>query len=68
MRPVDKYFYNMENLRLAERLLVVKPSPQLTRKSQKKFYIEQKIYSSQISRNPRNIKNKKQKKTHKIES
>jgi len=27
MKPVDKYFYKLDNIRLAERLLVVKPSP-----------------------------------------
>lgn len=51
MRPVDKYFYKMENIRLAERLLVVKPSPEVQRQRQKKFFKQQKIYSTRLSRN-----------------
>lgn len=51
MKPVDKYFHRLDNIRLAERLLVVRPSPETRRSSQKKFYLEQKHYRQQISRN-----------------
>jgi len=51
MKPLDKYFYKMENIRLAERLLVVKPSPEVQRQKQKKFFKQQKVYSTRLSRN-----------------
>jgi hypothetical protein len=39
MRPMEKYLYQLENIRLAEKLLVVKASPELSRRKQKKFYL-----------------------------
>ena len=55
MRPVDKYCYRMENIRLAERLLVVRPSKELNRKNQKKFFKKQKGYKNRICRNPSSV-------------
>lgn len=37
LRPVDKYFYRLDNIRLAERLLVARPSADLQRSSLRKF-------------------------------
>ena len=62
MSYIDKYFHKMENIRLAERLLVVKPSAELRRGSQKKFYLQQQNYSSRISRSPNNPKSQGYKK------
>jgi len=49
MRPMVKYSYRLENIRLAEKLLVVKPSPDVNRSQQKKFFMQQRHYRDQIS-------------------
>jgi len=49
MRPMVKYSYHLENMRLAEKLLVVKPSPDVNRSEQKKFFMQQRHYRDQIS-------------------
>lgn len=51
MKPTDKYFYQLDNIRLAERILIAKPSPDLQRASHKKFYAQQNHYKLQISKN-----------------
>ena len=58
MKPLDKYFYKLENIRLAERLLIVQPSKELSRSSQKKFYKQQKVYKGQISHGYKAIKSR----------
>jgi hypothetical protein len=39
MKPIDKYYKRLDNIRMAERLLTVKPSPGLKRDTLKKFYL-----------------------------
>ena len=39
MKPIDIYNQRLQNIRMAERLLTVKPSPDLQRNSLKKFYL-----------------------------
>lgn len=39
MKPVDKYYKRLDNIRMAERLLTIKPSPGLKRDTLKKFYL-----------------------------
>lgn len=39
MKPIDQYYKRLDNIRLAERLLTIKPTPTLNRRSLKKFYL-----------------------------
>jgi hypothetical protein len=41
MKPTDRYFHKMDNIRLAEKLLLAKPSNDINRISQGKFYKQQ---------------------------
>jgi hypothetical protein len=50
MKPTDRYFQQVENIRLAERLLLAKPSRDITRTSQQKFYQQQEAYRLNISK------------------
>lgn len=60
MKPTDKYFHQLSNIRLAERLLLVKPSKDISQDTLRKFYKEHETYKSNISRltftDKRNIK------------
>jgi hypothetical protein len=51
MNPVQKYFYKLDNIRLAERLLIAKPSPEINKNNHKKFYKKQNYYKSHICKN-----------------
>jgi hypothetical protein len=50
MKPTDRYFQQVENIRLAERLLLAKPSLEVARSSQEKFYRQQEGYRLNISK------------------
>lgn len=50
MKPTDRYFQQVENIRLAERLLLAKPSRDITRTSQQKFYQQQEAYRLNITK------------------
>jgi hypothetical protein len=50
MKPTNRYFQQVENVRLAERLLLAKPSRDITRISQQKFYEQQEAYRANISK------------------
>jgi hypothetical protein len=39
MKPIDKYYKRLDNIRIAERLLNIKPSACLKRDAMKKFYL-----------------------------
>jgi hypothetical protein len=50
MKPTDRYFHKMDNIRLAEKLLLAKPSHDINRISQSKFYKQQETYKMNISK------------------
>ena len=50
MKPTNRYFQQVENIRLAERLLLAKPSRDITRTSQQKFYRQQEAYRINITK------------------
>lgn len=51
-KPTDKLFHQLNNVRLAERLLFAKSTREISNASQKQFYKEQKKYKMNISRMP----------------
>jgi len=48
MKPTDRYFHKLENIRLAERILLVKPDSQISNRSLTKFFKEHQLYQSNI--------------------
>lgn len=50
MKPTNRYFQQVDNIRLAERLLLAKPSRDIARISQQKFYQQQEAYRLNIAR------------------
>jgi len=57
MRPMVKYEHRLSNLRLAEKLLMARPSRDTDRSDHKKFYIQQRYYREQISKGYNYLKN-----------
>lgn len=47
-RPIDQYFSQMDNIRLAERILLMKPSVDISKTTHKQFYNQQKKYKNNI--------------------
>jgi hypothetical protein len=44
LKPTDKYFSQLENIKIAERLLMIKPTKDLRQSEHTKFWQEQKTY------------------------
>jgi hypothetical protein len=49
-KPTDKYFFQLDNIRLAERILLAKPSNEVSKRSARKFYKEHEQLKRNISR------------------
>lgn len=50
MKPTDRYFKQLSNIRMAEKILLAKPSQECSKKSAGKFYKEQEGFKRNISR------------------
>jgi hypothetical protein len=50
MKPTDKYFHQMDNVRLAEKLLLAGPTDSTSKKTSDKFYREQSKFKFNISK------------------
>lgn len=50
MKPTDRYFHRLENVRMAEKLLLAKPTSESSTRDLKKFYKKQSIYKANITR------------------
>lgn len=50
MKPTNRYFQKVDNIRLAERLLLARPSREISRSSQEKFFQQQAVYRLNISK------------------
>lgn len=50
MKATDRYFKEMQNIRLAENILLMKPSKEIRKDSLNKFYQQHTIYKMNISK------------------
>jgi hypothetical protein len=50
MKPTERYFYMMNNIHLAEKLLLAKPSQDCSTRHLKKFYTKQNEYKANITK------------------
>lgn len=49
-KPTEKYFHKLENIRIAEKLLLAKPSKEVSLDSLANFYRKQEVYKMNISK------------------
>jgi len=54
-KPTDQLFHQLNNVRLAERLLFARSTREISSASQKQFYKEQRKYKMNISRMPSTV-------------
>ena len=47
-KPTDKYFNQLNNIKLVEKILLMKPSKEICKSTHKEFYDKQKIYKKNI--------------------
>ena len=68
LKPTDKYFGHIENIRLVEKLLMMKPTNGIAKSEHKQFYKQQTKYRNniQITKSGNLRPKKSMKKTHKV--
>jgi hypothetical protein len=52
MKPTNRYFQKLDNIRIAERLLLAQPSKEMRKESMTQFYNQQESYKMNISKMP----------------